>query len=201
MINFFAKDARRFRVTLSICLILTLLVTTAAIVFSVKYIRSYSDIVRQSFYKADTSQAHIDTINRLADRIEHQSDSVARVEQIVADSKHYEYQDVIINDMRSMADKAGVTITDFNFSGTGTASGASGAAAKKPTTTGGLHSTTIGITVKNPVDYQSFLNFVHYIELNNTKMQISNISLSAIPNSSSPNAVNSDVLQIEVYIR
>lgn len=199
MRNFFAKDARRFRITLSICLTLTLIVTTAAIVFSVKYIQSYSNEVKQAYYAADTSQARIDTINRLADSIEHQSDLVARVEQIVADSKHYQYQDVIISDLRSMASRAGVTITDFNF--TSAVAGASSTAPKKPAPTGGLHSSTVGITLDNPVDYQSFLNFIHYIELNNTKMQISSVSLSALAGSPNPNNVNSDTLQIEVYIR
>ena len=201
MRDFFAKDARRFRITLSICLTLTLIVTTAAIVFSVRYIKSYSNEVQQAYYAADTSQTRIDTINRLADSIEHQSDSVARVEQIVADSKHYQYQDVIISDLRSMAGKAGVTITDFNFTSASAVAGTSGTAPKKSGATSGLHSSTVGITLSNPVDYQSFLNFIHYIELNNTKMQISSVSLSALSGSPNSNNVSSDTLQIEVYIR
>lgn len=197
MNSFFAKDAHRFRITLSVCLALTLSVTTATIVLSVQYIQRYADEVKQSYYDADNNQNRIDTTERLADSIEHQSDSVARVEQIVADSKHYGYQNVIINDLRSMADRAGVTITSFDF----TSPTPSGATPKESTKTDGLRSSTVGITLNNPVDYQSFLNFIHYIELNNTKMQVSSISLSALSTSTNPNYVNSDTLQIEVYVK
>lgn len=208
MNNFLAKDARRFRITLSVMLVLIVASAIAFIVFSVQYIESYAATVQTAVDTASTSQANIDNIANLANRLKQQSASVARVEQIVADSKSYQYQDVIINDLRAMADKAGVSITNFDFAGkSSTAAPApsapapSASAAPSTQATSSLNSTTVSITLSNPVNYQSFLNFIHYIELNNTKMQISSIMLSSLGTGKDPNNVNSEALRIEVYIR
>lgn len=195
--NFLSKDARRFKITLSVCLTLTVIITAAAVVYSVKYIEGYSQTVKQSVYESKNSEDRIATISRLATQIQQQSDSVARVQQIVADSKQYEYQDVIINDLRSMAGKAGITILDFDFNSS--ADGKKKAATAAPAK--GLHSSTVGITINNPVGYKNYLDFLHYIELNNTKMQVSSVSLSALTDGNNKGSINSETMHIEVYVK
>lgn len=110
---------------------------------------------------------------------DHQSE-VDRAARIVAESKQYQYQDEIITDLASFAQKSGVIITNYVFDSLQT--GSKGSVANKPTqntaTVSGLKAITVQVTLKNPVNYTRLLKFISYIEQNTTKMQISNISLS-----------------------
>ena len=54
------------------------------------------------------------------------------------------------------------------------------------------------MSLQTPVNYRNFLNFLNYIEQNLTKMQIANVNLSRGETSST---VNTNALEIEVYVR
>jgi len=198
MNDFLAKNAQRFRVTLIVALTFAVIIATTLVVLAVQYSENYADEVKQTVYDANTSQDKINTITNLSQQLAKNQTSVAHVEKIVADSKSYAYQDLIINDLRTMADKAGVKITSFDFSDTATT--ADGKPVAKPT--GSLHTKFVNVTLDNPVKYTSFLNFLHYIELNNTKMQISNITISAATEDDAPaGSITSEALEIEVYVK
>jgi hypothetical protein len=198
MNDFLAKDARHFRVTLIVSFALAVAIAITLIVLAVQYAEKYANDVKQTVYDASTSQTKISNTTTLAQQLAKRQDSVTHVEKIVADSKSYAYQDLIINDLRAMASKAGVKILSFIFSDQPTVT--NGKPAPKPA--GSLHTKTVSVTLDNPVNYVSFLNFLHYIELNNTKMQISNVTISAVTNDKSPSAdINSEVLEIEVYVK
>lgn len=195
MNNFFAKNARRFRTTLSICLLLAVSVATVLVVLAVRFADTYSAQVKQTVFDASNSEDRVNDITQLANKMKQNKASVDHVEQIVADSKSYEYQDLIVNDLRSMAEKAKVSITSFDFSPQ-TANGK-----PKPKTSGPLHSKMVNVTLANPINYNNFLNFLHYIELNNTKMQVSNVALTTITSGKDAGSINSESLEIEVYVR
>lgn len=211
--EFFNKNARRLKIVLSIVLFLQVVLAVAFIFFSIKYLRDYAGTVKQAVYDSSTSEAKVDNTKKLSSILKQKSSSVDLVKKLVADSKSYQYQDVIINDLSSMASRAGVSVTNYDFSGkatpaatpsasasSGTAPATGGATTPVPASSG-LKSTTVSVTLDSPTNFQNFLKFIHYIEQNNTKMQISTISLASTQNNQNRDLITSGILTIEVYIR
>ena len=173
-------------------------------VFSIadKMLRNTATATSHSVADASASQNNLQNLQKLQQDLIQKQDVVQRAASIVADSKSYEYQNQIINDLNDYASRAGLSIVSINFD-TGAASGTTKpggpSATPAPTTVvGGVKSTSASITLKNPVDYVSMLKFIKSIEQNLTKMQISSIGLSQ---GADGKGVTSDTLNIEVYIK
>lgn len=153
---------------------------------------------------AATSNNDISILQTVQKKLADDQGNVERTKKIVADSKSYTYQDQIISDLNAYAARAGITITGYTFdAGAGattntSGSTATGAASPATTTIAGLKSTTVSVTLKAPTKYENLLNFVHSVEQNLTKMQVSGISLTK---GQSPADVSTNVLSIEVYIQ
>ena len=197
------------------------LAVLAVVVFMVGYgkIKEYAVSTQTVAGEAQASDSSLQNLITLKKELETETDAVQRASMIVSESKSYLYQDQIIQDINRFADNAGIVITNISFSDTGTASTtapaagtapASGAAAPAtgtaaPTATGGapsgIKTTTATVTVKNPVDYNKMLTFIHSIEGSLFKMRISQVGLSKSTDAKSPNDVTSDVFTIEVYLR
>jgi hypothetical protein len=197
------------------------LAVLAVVVFMVGYgkIKEYAVSTQTVAAEAQASDSSLQNLITLKKELETETDAVQRASMIVSESKSYLYQDQIIQDINRFADNAGIVITNISFSDTGTASTtapaagtapASGAAAPATGTaaaaaTGGapsgIKTTTATVTVKNPVDYNKMLTFIHSIEGSLFKMRISQVGLSKSTDAKSPNDVTSDVFTIEVYLR
>lgn len=149
---------------------------------------------------AEASQNNLQNLQKLEQDLVAKKDVVQRAASIVAESRSYEYQNQIINDLNDYAARAGLSITNINFAAAATGSGGAAATPAPPVASvNGVKSTSASITLKNPVDYASLLRFIKSIEQNLTKMQISSIGLSKGADGQ-PN-VSSDTLNIEVYIK
>lgn len=153
---------------------------------------------------AETSDSDISILQRVQKKLADNQSNVERTKKIVADSKAYTYQDQIISDLNAYAARAGITIASYTFSGGAATTGTAAPAATgtvgntaQPTIPG-LKSTTVSVTLKPPTKYENLLNFVHSVEQNLTKMQISGISLTKGQTSSE---VSTNALSIEVYIQ
>lgn len=200
----FATDAVRLRIILVIVLCLLIVGAIGISGLSLDYLNKRAVEVQQVVAEANSSNAKLQRVQELTAVLNNNQDAVDRAKQVVAESKSYQYQDVIIEDLQAMAKRAGVTITNFNFSagktqGAAAAPAGPAAAAAPAPTGGGLQSTTVNIALKTPVDYRKFLTFIHYIEQNLTKMQISKVGLAGVDGED--NTVESETLTIEVYIR
>ncbi len=196
----FAPNAIRLRLVLVsiVCLLAIIAVGTGAL--GISYLNKRAVEVQHVAYDANKSDDRLQGIQALTKTLESNKEAVERAKQVVAESKSYEYQNVIIRDLQAMAKRANVEITNFNFSGTGTpATAGKSAAPSTPKPGGGLQSTTVNITLRTPVNYHDMLNFIHYVEQNLTKMQISKVGLAGVADN--PTAVESETLTIEVYIR
>lgn len=152
---------------------------------------------------ASASQTNIQTLQKIQKELADQKDVVERASSIVAESKSYQYQDQIINDLNNYAAKSGISITNIDFSASAaptaatTTPGAAGAATPTPSING-VKSTSVSITLKNPIVYNNMIRFIKSIEQNLTKMQLSKISLAK---DTASGGVTSEVLTLEVYIR
>ena len=143
---------------------------------------------------ANASRNNLTTLESIKKELAAEHDVVTRASDIVADSKSYQYQDQIVTDLNGYAGKAGIEITNIDFS----ASKSTAPVTVTPTAPTGVKSTTVSVTLKNPVNYDNLLRFIESVEQNLTKMQISKVSLSR---GTAGSDVTSDVLAIEVYIR
>ncbi len=156
---------------------------------------------------SDANQKVNETSKNLENIIQIQRDlstnkiAIQRASLIAAESRNYNYQNQIIQDLSTYASKSGIIISDFNFmngktSGgaiQGNAVGASG---------GSLKSIMVAVSIKSPVEYNKLLDFVYLIEKSLTKMRISTIGLSrSTDGNSPPGSVSCDVFNIEVYVR
>lgn len=129
----------------------------------------------------------------LAVTLSKNEDSAKRAAAIVADSKTYEYQNQIVEDLSSYASAAGLTILGFNFASD---SDPTASSTKK---VAGLNTVTANITLKNPVPYNNYLRFLKLIERNLTKMQVTKLDIAA--DLKSPGTINSPSLGVEVYVK
>lgn len=194
-------SAVTFRLILSGSLVLITIIGVILFSLANTQMRQVATDVSHVVVDANASQDNLTTLEKIKKALASEQDIIARTNQIVAESKSYEYQDQIITDLNGYAQKAGISITNLDFSGTtgATKAPASSAAPATPApTTSGLHSTSVTVTIQNPVDYNNLLRFIKSIEQNLTKMQISKVSLSRAESGSN---VTSDAFAIEVYIK
>ncbi len=202
--------------TLRIILLITLGLTLAVGAFGFYMLRQVmSDYAKETSSlnsQASASDQNIQSLQKLQAYLDSHKSEISKVNQVVADSKEYQYQNDIINDLTAFANQSGVSITSFTFtstaagsSGTSTPAPAAAGAATKPTTdaapaASALKSTTVSVAITNPVDYNNLLAFINHIEQNLTKMQVSSVNLTHDPGKGK-NEVSSDVFNIEVYVR
>lgn len=195
------ETAVRLRAVLLVLLGLLILLAIALGFFGTQYLHDEALKVQTVVYDATNGDQKLLRTQQLASQLAANQDAVARAEKIVGDSKSYAYQNVIIRDLQAMAAKANVSITNFDFDANTTTNTSTAKPTVQPSTGGGLRSTFVNVTVKSPVNYRNFLNFLHYIEQNLTKMQISRVGLSSVTGDEDQNSVTSETLTIEVYIR
>ena len=199
------SNAVRLRLVLFMIMGLFATGITTLAVLGLGTLRQQAVEVQQVVYDAQNSNHKLQRVQELISELTHNQEAVSRAKQIVAESKSYQYQDVIIRDLQAMANLAGVTITNFDFNASASTNGSSTStdtpAATTPVLSTGLRSTTVSITLQTPVNYRDLLTFIHYIEQNLTKMQISKVGISSAGNDQSRNTVSTDALTIEVYIR
>lgn len=127
--------------------------------------------------------------------LERDKDTIDKAARLVTDTKSYQYQDQIINDLTAYAKVTGVTILRYDFnSGEPSGSTAQPVGASNPS---GIKSVSVAITLNNPVPYASLMRFMHAIEANLTKMQLEGITISKDPS----NDVTVNTLTIKVFTK
>ncbi|HEX7483868.1 MAG TPA: hypothetical protein VF281_01820 [Candidatus Saccharimonadales bacterium] len=199
----------KLRLILATGLVLT--ITGAGVIFALasSQLKTVATTVSHKVADAQASQNNLTNLRKIERFLEDHQATVTRANDIVAESKSYEYQNQIVNDLKSYAASAGISITDFNFTSANSAAPTTPAApAAGGTTTPAtetaapaapsLKSTSVTVTLASPVRYDNLLRFIKAIEQNLTKMQISTVSLSK---GTTDSEVTTDTLAIEVYIR
>lgn len=189
--------ATTLRIILSASLFLIAAIGIVGFSYAKSYLKTVAIDTSHTVVDANASQDNLQTLQRIQKILAADQDVIARTNSIVADSQSYQYQDQIISDLNSYATKAGISITNLDFSAAATASPTGSPATATPQPTG-VKSTSVTVTLSNPVGYNNLLTFVRSVEQNLTKMQISRVSLSK---GIDKNTVTSDALTIEVYIK
>lgn len=192
--------ATHLRVMLTISMFVIVAIAAILAFFTYTELKKVAVEVNHISVDASASQNNIQTLQQIQEKLTTDKDVITRTNSIVAESQSYQYQDQILADLKDYAAKAEVTITNIDFTGSTAApqTTPSTTTPSTPATPNGVKSTSVSITLKNPIIYENLLRFIQSIEQNLTKMQISKISLSR---GTSGSEITSDALTIEVYIR
>lgn len=158
---------------------------------------SLSDFVTEvDHMKIDSeiNEQGIDNAKRLRRALDDNKESVTRAAAIVADTKYYQYQDQIVEDISSYASASGLTVLGFDFS-----SASSGPTGQTAPTSSGLKTVVATVSLKSPVPYENYLRFLKLIERNLTKMQITQLDISS--DLKSPGTISSPIITLEVFVQ
>lgn len=201
------------RIIMSLLLLVIIIAMAAGTYFAYSALQKTADEVASMRIEATEVDKKIQNLLSLKEQLDDNSLAAKKAAQIVAESKSYMYQNQAINDLSIYASKAGVPITSFTFkdSSAKTSSGkssstsaankdSSASSAKAPgaAATAGPKTTTVSIQLGQDIAYENFLHFLHLIEMNVTRMQVSGVSLSVGEDSKK---ISVQALDIEVYIQ
>lgn len=193
---------RRLQIVLLVTMLLIVIGGVVIFQFAKTTLGAVAKDAAQTSADAEASQTAVTRLQQTERDLAANQDMVKRASRIAAESREYLYQDQIIKDLNTFANRNGVTIQGIDFGGGSTTAGATttpstGAALPTPTAApGGLKTVTATITLKSPVNYASFLRFIRDIEQNLTKMQLGSLSLTR-----GEDGLTSDALTVQVYVR
>lgn len=139
---------------------------------------------------AELSQTELQRAKSLETYLDDNKAAVDKAQSVVAETQTYQYQNQIVNDIESYAEKAGVNILGYSFP--------LATSDAKPDSSG-LKTVSATLTLKNPVSYIKYLKFLKYIEQNVTKMQITDVTLT--PDKDNPKQIDSPTIGLKVYVR
>ncbi len=220
--------AAKLRIVLFSAIFLLLAIGGGAFWLLRNSLAEFANDVQVAKVKASVSDADIAQLQHIKETLEEDQVAVERAKNIVADSQTYQYQDQIVNDINAYAKRAGIVVTGFAFSSgsdSGDSSSSSSSASTSASTEPGsstpiegaemadptegvsaapeLKTTSVTVSIQSPVDYKAIMRFIHSLELNLTKMQLSGISLTKASDGegSSPSQVAANALTIEVYMK
>ena len=209
----FTLTATNLRIILAVSLVVITAIGAGGFALAYNWLDGFAADASTVASQAAASESELQELSQTEKMLKTQHHAVERASKIAAESKSYQYQDQIINDLNDFARKAGITISDITFaddnakggSSSNSSSSSSSSSSKTGTslpTIAGLKATTASVTVKNPVEYRKLLTFMYLVEQSLTKMRIANVDLSrSTAQGQPPDSITSNTLTIEVYLR
>ena len=205
----FTINAVQLRIVLAVSLVLITIVGAGGFFLIYNSLSTYAQEASAVASRASATEAELQELSQTEQLLKRQKTAVERASKISAESKSYQYQDQIINDLNGFASKAGLTVSSITFTDNNAAANANSSSNTSTSTTprtsantAGLKTTTATVALKNPVEYQRILTFMHLIEQSLTKMRIANLELSRASAEGQPSgSITSNTLTIEVYLR
>lgn len=204
----FTLTATNLRIILAVSLVVITAIGAGGFALAYNWLDGFAADASTVASQAAASESELQELSQTEKMLKTQHHAVERASKIAAESKSYQYQDQIINDLNDFARKAGITIADITFADNN-AKGSSSSSSSSSSKTGtslpaiaGLKATTASVTVKNPVEYRKLLTFMYLVEQSLTKMRIANVDLSrSTAQGQAPDSITSNTLTIEVYLR
>lgn len=205
----FTLTATNLRIILAVSLVVITAIGAGGFTLAYNWLDGFAADASTVASQAAASESELQELSQTEKMLKTQHHAVERASKIAAESKSYQYQDQIINDLNDFARKAGITISDITFADDNAKGGSSSSSSSSSSKTGtslpaiaGLKATTASVTVKNPVEYRKLLTFMYLVEQSLTKMRIANVDLSrSTAQGQPPDSITSNTLTIEVYLR
>lgn len=169
------------------------------VIFAYSFLSKTSEEVGKMQTEAIAVDAKIQSLLASKSQLDRNSDTVKKAKNIVSESKLYQYQNQIIQDLNTYADRAGIPIKAFSFQNEPTTSAKTATSSKRtPTSPAGVKSTFVSIQLGDHIDYTKFLHFLSLIEKNVTRMQLLGVSISRGANN---HEISIQSLEVKVYTR
>lgn len=208
----FTLTATNLRIILAVSLVVITAIGAGGFALAYNWLDGFAADASTVASQAAASESELQELSQTEKMLKTQHHAVERASKIAAESKSYQYQDQIINDLNDFARKAGITISDITFADDNAKGGSSSSSSSSASSSGktgtslpaiaGLKATTASVTVKNPVEYRKLLTFMYLVEQSLTKMRIANVDLSrSTAQGQAPDSITSNTLTIEVYLR
>ena len=187
------------RIVLSLLLLIILSAMVGLVIFAYSFLSKTSEEVGKMQTEAIAVDAKIQSLLASKSQLDRNSDTVKKAKNIVSESKLYQYQNQIIQDLNTYADRAGIPIKSFSFQNEPTTSAKTATSSKQTSTSpAGVKSTFVSIRLGDHIDYTKFLHFLSLIEKNVTRMQLSGVSISRGANN---HEISIQSLEVKVYTR
>ena len=187
------------RIVLSLLLLIILSAMVGLVIFAYSFLSKTSEEVGKMQTEAIAVDAKIQSLLASKSQLDRNSDTVTKAKNIVSESKLYQYQNQIIKDLNTYADRAGIPIKSFSFQNEPTTSTKTATSSKRtPASPAGVKSTFVSIQLGDHIDYTKFLHFLSLIEKNVTRMQLSGVSISRGANN---HEISIQSLEVKVYTR
>ena len=187
------------RIILSLLLLIILSAMVGLVIFAYSFLSKTSEEVGKMQTEATAVDAKIQSLLASKSQLDRNSDTVKKAKNIVSESKLYQYQNQIIQDLNTYADRAGIPIKSFSFQNEPTTSAKTATSSKQTSTSpAGVKSTFVSIQLGDHIDYTKFLHFLSLIEKNVTRMQLSGVSISRGANN---HEISIQSLEVKVYTR
>jgi len=194
-----ALNASIARIILSLLLLIILSAMVGLVIFAYSFLSKTSEEVGKMQTEAAAVDAKIQSLLASKSQLDRNSDTVKKAKNIVSESKLYQYQNQIIQDLNTYADRAGIPIKSFSFQNEPTTSTKTATSSKQISTSpAGVKSTFVSIQLGDHIDYTKFLHFLSLIEKNVTRMQLSGVSISRGANN---HEISIQSLEVKVYTR
>ena len=182
-------NASRLRYVLSGFIVLLVGVIVATIWMMQQLLSEQVRITDHTKIDADVSELDVGKLKNLEDELAERKDLIERTKQIAASVDQYQFQDQVISDLTVYASRNGFGISAFDFT--------QAAGAKPGTTPSGKTAFVVSLT--SPIPYDKFLQFMHDVEQNLTKIQITSVTLS--PNPKNPTEILNPTINLEVFLK
>lgn len=187
------------RIVLSLLLLIILSAMVGLVIFAYSLLSKTSEEVGKMQTEAIAVDAKIQSLLASKSQLDRNSDTVKKAKNIVSESKLYQYQNQIIQDLNTYADRAGIPIKAFSFQNEPTTSAKTATSSKRtPASPAGVKSTFVSIQLGDHIDYTKFLHFLGLIEKNVTRMQLLGVSISRGANN---HEISIQSLEVKVYTR
>lgn len=187
------------RIVLSLLLLIILSAMVGLVIFAYSFLSKTSEEVGKMQTEAIAVDAKIQSLLTSKSQLDRNSDTVKKAKNIVSESKLYQYQNQIIKDLNTYADRAGIPIKAFSFQNEPTTSAKTATSSKRtPASPAGVKSTFVSIQLGDHIDYTKFLHFLSLIEKNVTRMQLLGVSISRGANN---HEISIQSLEVKVYTR
>jgi len=187
------------RIVLSLLLLIILSAMVGLVIFAYSFLSKTSEEVGKMQTEAIAVDAKIQSLLASKSQLDRNSDTVKKAKNIVSESKLYQYQNQIIKDLNTYADRAGIPIKAFSFQNEPTTSAKTAKSSKRtPASPSGVKSTFVSIQLGDHIDYTKFLHFLSLIEKNVTRMQLLGVSISRGANN---HEISIQSLEVKVYTR
>ena len=194
--------AKKMRNILFAALGLVIVLTGALIYFATDLLRSTTSETIHRQIDAEISAEDLNRLQSLEVFLSNNQPVVKKAQQIVSDSKQYQYQDQIVKDLNSYAASSGISINgyDFGIVNNDPKQKSKTSKSKKNTKTiSGVKSIPVTISLDSPMQYSNFLKFLKLLEQNISKMQVAGISLT--PDEDNARLVINPSVSLIVYVR